>query len=34
LIDGLPYSLRYFYRGIVHLFGQLLLLWMASLWLS
>ena len=26
LIDGLPYSLRYFYRGIVHLFGQLLLL--------
>lgn len=33
LIDGLSYSLRYFDRGIVHLFGQLLLLWMASLWL-
>ena len=27
LIDGLPHSLRYFYRGIVHLFGQLLLLY-------
>jgi hypothetical protein len=26
LIDGLSYSLRYFDRGIVHLFGQLLLL--------
>jgi len=35
LIDGLSYSLRYFDRGIVHLFGQLLLLklLMASLWL-
>jgi hypothetical protein len=33
LIDGLSYSLRYFDRGIVHLFEQLLLLWMASLWL-
>ena len=33
LIDGLSYSLRYFDRGIVHLFGQLLLLCMASLWL-
>src|SRR5713226_5355142 len=32
-IDGLSYSLRYFDRGIVHLFGQLLLLCMASLWL-
>jgi hypothetical protein len=32
LIDGLSYSLRYFDRGI-HLFGQLLLLCMASLWL-
>src|SRR5260370_8706340 len=31
LIDGLSYSLRYFDRGIVHLFGQFLLLWIASL---
>src|SRR5712691_10344515 len=31
LIDGLSYSLRYFDRGIVHLFGQLLLLCMGSL---
>ena len=33
LIDGLSYSLRHFDRGIVHLFGQLLLLCMASPWL-
>lgn len=31
LIDGLSYSLRYFDPGIVHLFGQLLLLWLLPL---